>query len=721
MKYGSKRSARPFSEKGWNRKALAPWDQRWHALSSEARRLFLDLIGQGGSQTGIRLEGPPDAPRPPAWNELEAQGFVVVTPHPAGSLGPRVAPSPRARDFTLRMRAIQEHRLLTSEQPTGLVPYVWAAYYLAEGAEQLGAVLRKARIDGTRPLEEIVQRWVTRRYWPEWAAAFVKSPLQDRILDVLRAAGGPVPLAELPGHLPDAQREEVRAAVDQMVAYLILFEDLRPRTLELVVDFLPIVRSALPASSRHRERPPLVVCEDPEEVATEGGTVVNDLRAILLEVASEPPRLRRDGSLFGKEETRFLELLEPQPAWLTSDWGRQTLDERFNAAVRLGYRLGLARSSSEQGESRMHVTGAGQQWLGGGLEAQYVSVYSTFNVRSERRVAVAFYGSLDAAFLGSSVAVGSAKGRSKNAYSQGVLFPTEADIAALRAALLRAFETLPLGVYHRLDSVLDHFSFDGESPFNLGQPPGSVDIAWANQIVPDFPDEREEVGRRALEHLIRNRLVPLGALRLARAAGSALCVARTPLLAAYFGRPGLKLDKGAAPGGDTRVVVQPDFSVIIIGLNQAPVAALAPFCTRVPGQTGTGAVVFKLTRDSVLKAFRLGLSANEIIGRLKTHASNGLPANVERAVSDWCAWFRSVDVATLTVLRCDDRATADRVLSALGKRAERLNDTLVGLAADRLASAERAKLESQGILVRGATATHAKPAKRKRRRSDDDT
>ena len=36
-----------------------------------------------------------------------------------------------------------------------------------------------------------------------------------------------------------------------------------------------------------------------------------------------------------------------------------------------------------------------------------------------------------------------------------------------------------------------------------------------------------------------------------------------------------------------RVVVQPDFSVILIGLNPAPVAELAPFCERVKGRAGS--------------------------------------------------------------------------------------------------------------------------------------
>ncbi|MDR3632358.1 MAG: helicase-associated domain-containing protein [Isosphaeraceae bacterium] len=711
------RPARPFSEKSWNRRALIPWDERWHALSPEARGIFLDAIEPRASQNGIRLEQSPSAPRSPALKQLEDQGFVVITPHTTPPLALRVTPNPKARDFTLRMRAIKEHQLLTSPAPTGLVPYVLGAYYVTEGLQQLGEVLRKARMEFSISLDQIVQRWVTRRYWPEWAAAFVKSPLKDRILRLLREADGPLALDDLAGKLPDAQREDVRAAVDEMVAYLILFEDLQPETFDLVIDYLPAVRASFPGGSQRLERPPLVVCEHPEQVAPEGGTVVSDLRAYLLEVASEPPRLKQDASLFAKEVPRFHDILEPYPRWLPGDWTVRAEDRLHNAA-RLARQLDLVRPSTDQGGLRLHVTSAGQQWLGGGLETQFVSVYKTFNQRSNAApYSSYYYGTADTDFLGAPVAAGAGPNLRKLAHSHGILNVTEADVQALRAALFQAFEALPLGVYHRLDSVLEHLSFDAGSPFNLGRAPGSVIIAWGGRVIPDFKEEREEVGRRALGYFIRDRLVPVGALRLALASGGALCVARTPLLAAYFGRPGLKLDQDALATGDTRVVVQPDFSVIIIGLNPAPAAALAPFCERANRQPGSGALVLNLTRTSVLKAVGQGLPGGEILARLQKHASNGLPANVEREVRDWCGWVRSVDIATLTVVRCGDRATADRVVSALGKRAERLNDTIVALAVDRLTAAERAKLQSQGILVRGDGATRVKKSNGKRRRT----
>ena len=86
-------------------------------------------------------------------------------------------------------------------------------------------------------------------------------------------------------------------------------------------------------------------------------------------------------------------------------------------------------------------------------------------------------------------------------------------------------------------------------------------------------------------------------------------------------------------------------------------------------------------------------------------------------IRDWSNWVRRVTPATLTVLRCPDRDTADRVMGALKHQAERLNDTLV--AVDRkLAAAERNKLRAQGIIVEGSSeAPASKPKARKKRRA----
>jgi hypothetical protein len=141
--------------------------------------------------------------------------------------------------------------------------------------------------------------------------------------------------------------------------------------------------------------------------------------------------------------------------------------------------------------------------------------------------------------------------------------------------------------------------------------------------------------------------------------------------------------------------------VIIIGLNPAPAADLLPFCERVRGRASMGSLTFRITRESVLKGLAAGLPPDQVLARLEKHASTPLPKNVATEVRDWCNWVRRVAPSQATLLRCPDRAAADRVAGALGKHGERLSDTVVALAPDALNAALRQKLQGQGILLDG--------------------
>ncbi len=276
------------------------------------------------------------------------------------------------------------------------------------------------------------------------------------------------------------------------------------------------------------------------------------------------------------------------------------------------------------------------------------------------------------------------------------------DLQALRAELERAFAALEPGVFYRLDSIGPHLAFGEHNPLNLGLPPERVNVIRDQQPVPAFEELREEAGRALIESFILRRLIPLGCVRMAIDAEGRLCMARRRRLDAYFGHKVDGADLAPAADDGARVVVQPDFSVIVIGPNPAAVAELLPFCERTKGGGGQGAMILKITRDSVIRAVGNGLEPAEVAGRLRRHASNEVPANVLHEVREWSGWVRRVTPATLAVLRCPDRDAADRVMSALRNRAERLNDTLVVL--DReLTAAERGKLRAQGVFVQGDT------------------
>ena len=166
-------------------------------------------------------------------------------------------------------------------------------------------------------MSDALERYVLTHRWVDWVVAVLEDPLAAPIVEQVVQAGGPIGLAELVGKIKKAEPAAVRSSVDQLVAHLVLFEDLDPATLELRLGLLPSVREPLIESRRPRQRPPLVVCESLKEVGPEEGHVISDLRALLLELASAPARLKQDRSLFQKEVQRFEDVLESLPGWLS--------------------------------------------------------------------------------------------------------------------------------------------------------------------------------------------------------------------------------------------------------------------------------------------------------------------------------------------------------------------------------------------------------------------
>lgn len=250
-----------------------------------------------------------------------------------------------------------------------------------------------------------------------------------------------------------------------------------------------------------------------------------------------------------------------------------------------------------------------------------------------------------------------------------------------------------------MEDLLGHLVFGEFNPLLLGRKSHEeVNVFVASRHVPPLFERREEVARSMLAALFHKRLIPLGCVQTAVTARHILCVARTPRLDAYFGRKPAAAETSTPAPSQTRVVVQPDFSIIVIGVDMAPAAELVPFCDR-EKHGGHGALTLRLTRESLVRAVAQGMSPSEIIGRLQGVASNDVPANVLRQVSDWCGWVRRAKVSTGTIIRCPDAETADRVVAVLRKEVERLSESVVLLRRRSLSAAERSKLREQGVLI----------------------
>jgi hypothetical protein len=682
-------------------------------LSPQARLAFLNDVKAPAKNRGpgrTRPHVPVDAFPPGVLEELVKAGFVEL-----GSsrlIGPRdrVFAVEGVLDFTARVRALNRYHLLRSDDPSLLLKYVSHVFFQIELATVLNGVIRSAGFQEYLGADQILSRYVTSRRWPGWVAKALKNPNAQRVLEAIQDAGGPIAPTALSEKLRGIAPESLRGALDGLITHLAVFEDLDPQTHDIVIGLLPAVREALSRALLPRQRPPLLECAKPKAVGPEGSVIVDDLRAFLLEVASEPPRLRQDRALFQKEVERFQEALGTLPSWLSQALSSSP-ERRLSQAFGWARGLKLVSERMEPKHTLLQISPKGSQWLSANLDEQYRRVFEVFHALPTGRDSYSYggdsaiwidslggYGRGDDRFLGSDVVVMKAR---KDPQFQRYWEAKPEDFQALRDALDRTFGALPVGVFYRLDSVLDHMTFGEHNPLSLGIGPESVLVFQSGLQVPPLEERREEVARGLLDTLIRRRLIPLGCLQTAVDEENWLYVARHPRLDAYFGRTVESAEMAGMAAGESRVVVQPDFSIVIIGLNPTPAAQLAPFCERAKRGSGQGALVLKLTRESVVKAVAHGLKPSEIVDRLKRQASNEVPANVLRQVQDWGAWVRKARTSTLTVITCPDSETADRVQAAMKKQAQRLNETMVAVGVNRLTSTDRNKLRDQGIIVEG--------------------
>jgi hypothetical protein len=678
-----------FHDKAWKRADLAIWDEHWHRLSRPARRYLLDSVRTVSHPAGaLAINALASVPRP-VFSELQAAGLVSV--EEAGQPDCFVVTT-AALGWLARLRALRRFSLL-SEQPSQFDRYISHAFASFELGQVIADIVEKQTgIGRYRLAGDPFELFVRRQRWPEWVADYLAGPLARPLIEAIEKAGAPVPLPRLADLLPGADATAVRAALDGLVNHLALFEDLHPETLDIVVGLLPEVARAR-RKARLEPAPRLEPCQ-PADLAPEAGIEVPDLRTVLLEIAGARPRLRQDGSLFQKEQERFVAALDPLPAWLLSGSDEETRQQRMHTALRWAHQMQLVQAvKSPDRAVVLDLTQRGREWLALEREAQYAPLFEELREASQPRM---YPGPADATFLGSAVHAVVARDDPRPAlYTPFRPLPAE-EKRPLREALYALFAGLPHGIFFPVDAFL-HFAGHGpRNPLLLGRSPAEVVVRVDERLVPPLEEHLRDAARVLLHDFLACRLIGLGCVQMARDARGKPLLTCLPRLDAYFGK--VTIAPTPAPAA-TRVVVQPDFTVVVIGLDPAPIADLAPFCDRVRGSATQGSLTFRLSRASLFRGLAGGLKHDDVLARLHKHASNDLPGNVLTEVQTWCCQARTVDVAPATLVTCPDADTAGRVVAVLGKRAQRVGERVVALDTEGITPGVRQKLQAEGILL----------------------
>src|SRR5262249_12325168 len=157
---------------------------------------------------------------------------------------------------------------------------------------------------------------------------------------------------------------------------------------------------------------------------------------------------------------------------------------------------------------------------------------------------------------------------------------------------------LPLGQFFDVEELTKNLSRGEGNPLYLGRAKDQVVVRDSSRMVLPLGEVIEDKGAALLRDFLSRRLAALGAVQLGLDEKKRYVVPRLPRLDLYFGR---EVEEAPAVAEQSRVIVQPDFTVVLIGLNPAPAAELMPFCDRAQGSVAGGSMTLRLSRESVLR------------------------------------------------------------------------------------------------------------------------
>ena len=699
------------------------FERVWNSLTIEARRRLLDHVLEGPINLGMPR---PVSGRPDRAEELLTEaGFLRRE-----SVAHRdcVAFPASVRPYLERLRRLAQRG--PKDDPTD-----------AELDEAAREVLERAGVTPLARGRSQPAELFAHPRWLEWAFKATRDPEASEVLwECFEPFGDqPARFSDLFAEVPTARHATLGPLLIVMGRFQLVRE-----WLDRADGLIRRVRRLATPPRRSPIAPITWKRVEPVEVAPETGPLILELRALLLELVVAPLRVLKSGNgFYATELKRFNEVLPPRPAWLANlDEGSRDPVERLGNIVGQAADLGLIQwvegGWDDSDGPRFELAKTGRDWLRAQPSQRRDLLCRSLSGTPRQSLYLPSFGLVrkiaDARFLGDPVLVRRDPSRPPHRVAGADQDRPEWDrYQELRVTLGRLFMTLPADHHTPLSQVLERFSHPDFNPLFLEgrQPPSQ--ICWT--AFEHQPLEKPERIQQCAERLVRNhlllRLAPLGAVQLGVDARGAVTVRRLPVLREWFRAGGADpvADEGekghddgdtaaVKPDAPTKLVVQPDFSVMVIGPDDAPVVDLMPYVERPSGAIQPGAVVFKLTRESVQGAVVRGHPVKRLLAVLQTRSDKTPPANVIRQLEAWAASVRSVTAELRILLRCDDVETADRVMAALGKaQVERVTPTILAYQRTRLGTAAENRLREQGVrLIQGESLTQASSPRRGRQR-----
>jgi hypothetical protein len=477
----------------------------------------------------------------------------------------------------------------------------------------------------------------------------------------------PVAMSELPTRLVSVSSQQLGPAIRLAVRMLLLFPRLRAEDLMAEIGLWPGLTARL-----HRPRPNPPSAVEPRERFLLAFRV-EDMTTILVAAAGETLRVRvNDHSLFLKAEQEIIENLVDLPAW--TGGLIQTMHQlRLQDARALLREMKLITYTGRAGQDlRMVPAAAANLWLADTDEGRirrvarhrpHTVLPSPFARQNQRdpqvaklkiplRAAQAFGGTAEGQFI------------VWDGFRQW-----------------HAEESNPL---------LEHVRQNGADALRR--------MFWSIAVT---NEELERQWGRLLDFYLQDYLFPLSGVELGIAEGDRLCFRLTDAGRYLLG---LRDDFSCGPPkmATGEIVIQPNFEVVFLAPSPQAAAMLSRVAERrrtaARGSRGIGSL-FKITRSSIYAAAAAGATATQTLTMLRSVSAKPLPANVEREVEGWFSQCRSVTLDRAVLIRCPDADTAARVVSASGRKATLLTDTIVEVQSEEAQAALVKKLRVAGIFI----------------------